>query len=220
MKELIAKGCRLIILVPVNENVDEALLYAREMGVFTILVDTKASDNHTADIHIVSDDDVNGEHLATYLLMRKSHANILLLSDNDNLTGFANTIESSGKEGFHIVNTAYLKEHPDDNMNALLQNAGDFDTILAGDSEQAYLACRYFPGKNVLSIGGSPKEKRMLTDKRILATVTRFPSVIGESAVKGAYDLLNNREYEATVNVPGKLITSNTVGSYNPEKWE
>lgn len=220
IKELITAGCRLLIIVPVNDTVDEALRYAKEMGVFTILLDTKARRHDLADISIISDDYVNGEHLATYLLMRKSSANILLLSDDDSLSGFADTIKNAGKTDFNIISTAYLKKEPDESITALIRRAKDFDTILACSSEQAYLACAYFPQKSILSIGGSPGEKMRIANGRLLATVTRFPSVIGEAAVKGAYDILNNRHYETSIIVPGKLITADTIGSYDPEKWE
>ena len=44
--------------------------------------------------------------------------------------------------------------------------------------------------------------------------------MMGDEAVRGAYNILNGKVKEDTVIVPSKIITINTVNSHIIDKWE
>lgn len=227
IRDLVNEGCRLIILIPVNENVKEGIKYAKEKGVYIVAVDRMIRNETGADLNIFSDNYSSGRDLAKYLIVNRMTGNILLIckkdeeSVNESAAGFESFIKNERNDKFVIKGIIYTTGTKKDLKEQLTKfKDSDIDTCFCVSDDLAKLAAHELDNIYILSMGGSPDGKRMVSDKRIAATVNQFPLLMGENAVKGAYNILEGKYNAPTVIVPSKIITINTVDLHNMDKWE
>ena len=225
--DLVSEGCQLIIIVPVDEKVEEGIKYAKEKGVYTVLVDRMLREEKDADISVLFDNYSSGMDLAKYLTADRKAADILLIcsqgneSVNESAKGFEDIIKNSGNKNFRISGKIYCGKTKTDLKKQLKKyKLESIDTVFCVSDTLACWAKDEFENAYFLSIGGSPEGKQMVSNKDIAATVNQFPSMTGNETIRGAYNILKGNNEENTIIVPSKIITINTVDSHDMEKWE
>lgn len=225
--ELINKGCELIILIPVNENVEDGIKYAKEQGVYIVTVDRMLRDETEANLRVFSDSYSSGRDLAKYLVVNRSAGNVLLICKKDEesvnvgAAGFEDYISKLKNNNFKIEGTVYTDGTKGSLKEQLKKiKIEDIDTVFCVSDDLAKWVEQELGNVYILSIGGSPCGKQMVADKKIAATVNQFPSTMGDEAVTGAYNILDGNYEDRTFIVPSKIITINTVDSHNMDKWE
>ena len=227
MTELVDAGCELIFVVPVDAGVEGGIKYARERGVYVVIIDRILREENLANMRVVSDNYSSGRDLAKYLTANKSKANILLIcrlndeSANKSAEGFEDVITNLESKDFRIVGKIYTDGTRPDLKNRLnIYKEAGVDTVFCVSDSIAKWSKDELDNADFVSIGGSPDGKQMVSGRELFATVNQFPSMMGDEAVRGAYNILNGKAKEDTVIVPSKIITINTVNSHIIDKWE
>ena len=218
MTELVDAGCELIFVVPVDAGVEEGIKYARERGVYVVIIDRMLREENLANMRVVSDNYSSGRDLAKYLTANKSKANILLIcrlndeSANKSAEGFEDVITNLESKDFRIVGKIYTDGTRPDLKNRLnIYKEAGVDTVFCVSDSIAKWSKDELDNADFVSIGGSPDGKQMVSGRELFATVNQFPSMMGDEAVRGAYNILNGKV---------KIITINTVNSHIIDKWE
>ena len=106
--DMLNMGIDVLVVTPVDaEGLNDVLKRAREQGVLIIVVDSDLADPSLADCTIVSDNYRAGVLVGEYLLSQTDHADLVILTHNEAISGvervrgFLDTV--GGHEGFRIV---------------------------------------------------------------------------------------------------------------------
>ena len=226
VKELIEQGCEIIVISPVDEAVKEAIDYCKAEGVPVILLDKKKYEDEGVDLSVVIDSYALAQDLAKYLIASKNSAKVLIIHDElsgsrEALRGFSDTIDTNQSGDFEIV-ASVLCESKEELSYEKIKEYEDmgYDTIFTSSDELAIYAHRYNDKAGILSIDASPMAKRMVWERKMLATAATFPALVGENCVDMIYKIAEGEEFKSRVIMPSKLITVDTISSYELEKWE
>jgi hypothetical protein len=225
--ELVNAGCQLIFVVPVDGGVEEGIRYAAEKGVYVVIIDRMLREEKLSNMMVLSDNYSSGRDLAKYLTANISSANILLIcrlndeSANESTVGFEDVIRNLKNDNFKIAGKIYTNGKMMDLKEKLsTYKTSDIDAVFCVDDSMVQWSRDVLDNAYFISIGGSPKGKQMVANRELFATVNQFPSIMGDEAIKGAYNILEGKTEADNIIVPSKIITVNTVDSHNIGNWE
>lgn len=223
------QNIQVLIVCPVNEStLSEVLEECLSAHIRVILIGDGEPQGKISTV--TSDFESAGEQLAHYLAGQTASAKILVITREnsvaaDNLvTGFAKALEEQPE---YVYFTEICLENSVQSAREAVEKAIkadlDFDTILTineGFGIGAFAAVRDAGLQDevcILSMDGGPDGKHMIRNGCFLATAQQFPSLIAERALAVA----DQPEEEILCEkVPVKLITRNTIASYDMDKWE
>lgn len=245
LKALLEKDLDDLLLCPASDaDLDDLLTLCRVAKVRVILAEGRLGDSDQEKAfrvaeggspvayEVYSDDYDAGEKLADYLLTRSRNAHILLLGRKSSSRserredGFTDHLrENSGASVTRAVQTV---ESMEDAMSCVEEACRDrlsFDTIFAADdtiAAGAYAGLKHNSrtgSVTILSVGGSPDGKRMVSEGKIAADAALFPDLTASGAVGYLYGENGSGNYGVR-EVPVKLITKYNIDSYDIDSWE
>lgn len=227
--QLVDENIAGLFVIPVDSHkIEPALVYAREKGVPVIVLDAIIEDFPYVNGQVATDNVIIGEQIATFMMSQKKGANILILSEQDNvkdeqrIAGFRSQLE----EGYTVVDTLYVKPSTQQTYQQLSTISSPiYDTVFCTSDSIAYAMVAYkdqyrLDGLDILSVGGSPLAKRLVTKEDIMVTAAQYTVELASQSVSLMYACLEDKTLYREIEVPTKLITRYTVSSYNLDSWQ
>lgn len=222
-----------LLITPINStNIEKALLYAKDKHVVIIIIDNPVKRDDLVNCTIHSDNINAGKILGIYLKNNVSNLNIIVLSDDrsisarNRIAGFESVINNF--QDAKIIKTINTEDSDKKSMEAidnLIEKGINFNIIFSINDICALGAYASIKKHNIthvkiLSVDGSPKGKLMVKNGNFYSTVLQYPDILGEKGAKAILSLLGDNTVFKDMTVPVKLITKNTIRSYDLEKWE
>lgn len=218
MEDLIAKKVSVIIVNPVDSSaIAGAVTEAKKAGIKVIAVD-RAVIGETVACQIASDNVAGAKMAGEYLL--KLAGSGAKVAELQGVLGASATIDRG--KGFHQAVDGKVKIVASQTANFnraegltvcenILQGNGDLTAIFAHNDEMALGAVEACEaaGKKVIIVGFDATDDavKAVKAKRMAATVAQQPSLMGETAVNVAMDLIAGKSVAKDMPVAVSLIT-------------
>ena len=236
IRYFIDKGVQVIFVNAIEvDSLLEELQLCKEKGIIVIAVDTNLT--NTEDMYInytvISDNYNAGVQAAQDMMKNKTKANIVLLehsttvSGAQRIQGFIDTIAYNSN--YKIVERKECEgqlEIATPIMSEIIASGIQFDVVMALNDPSALGALAALQENNlnnvdVYGVDGSPETKVLIKENKMRGSVSQSPKQMGKSAVKIAYQLLDNKHFNNTYElIPVTLITSENIDNYNLEGWQ
>ena len=232
--DMLNMGIDVLVVTPVDaEGLNDVLKRAREQGVLIIVVDSDLADPSLADCTIVSDNHRAGVLVGEYLLSQTDHADLVILTHNEAISGvervrgFLDTV--GGHEGFRIVEEIPCEgklELAMPRMEKKKEKGIAFDNVFCLNDPACIGAAAALGAHglldrvNLYGVDASPDGKALIRDGNIQASAAQFPTRVGEQAADTLYSLLNGEKVESRILVPVELVTKENVEEYNVDRWQ
>lgn len=230
---LIDLGIDALLITPTNStDIESALLYAKDKDVSVVILDNPVKRDDLVDSTIHSDNFNAGKIQGIYLKNNVANLKIIILSNhgyisaNNRIQGFKSVINNFKEAKIvKIINTEGSDEKSMEAIDELIEKGVDFNVIFSVNdicALGAYASLKKHNVSNVkiLSVDGSPKGKSMVLNGGFYSTVLQYPDILGSKSAGDILSLLEDNTVSKETTVPVKLITKNTIHSYDLEKWE
>ncbi|SEQ50264.1 monosaccharide ABC transporter substrate-binding protein, CUT2 family (TC 3.A.1.2.-) [Amphritea atlantica] len=229
IESFVAQGMDMILLSAASyDGVEAAVLKAREAGVKVLAVDVKAKG---ADATITTDNTQAGMIACDYLVKQLGGKGDVVIingpkvsSVKDRVAGCKAVLAQS--PGIQLLssdlNSGGGREGGLESMTYLLTQFQQIDGVFSINDPSALGAqdAAQFAGRGefiIASVDGAPLAQQQLrrSDSLICATAAQFPNYMAAKAVETGYRLMQGETLEqTTILIPAKLITRETVDSY------
>lgn len=233
IRDLVNMGVDALLITPVDSTkIESSLLFAKDRGIPIVILDNPVYRDDLVSCTIHSDNFRAGSMQGVYLKNNVTNPNIILLSDNRDISaknrilGFEKIIKSFPEAKIiQEIDTIGSNEKSMEAIEKLIENKTKFNVIFSVNdicALGAYAALKKHNIEDVkiLSIDGSPKGKLMVMNNHFFSTVLQYPDILGDKSAKAILSLLAGDIVKKDTIVPVKLITNNTIRSYDLEKWE
>lgn len=231
--DLVNMGIDALLITPIDSfKISKTLEIAKDKGLSIVIIDNPVAREDLVDCTIHSDNETAGNLQGVYLKNNLSNSNIIVLNDErsiaseNRILGFEKIINSfSGAKIIDTINTLGSSEQAMIAIENEIDKNTKFNTIFAVNDicalgAYAALEKHGITDIKILSIDGSPKGKLMVMNNHFFSTVLQYPNIIGEKSAIAILKILDGKKIEKDITVPVKLITKNTIRSYDLEKWE
>lgn len=227
--ELIQRKAKIIFLNPVEaDNIEPALLAAKNASVPIIAIDTNVDRNDLVASTIVSDNFMAGTQCGEHLIKNYPGGKIALLthsraqSAKDRIAGFLSVIEQH--PDFTVVDQEDCLgqlELAMPAMEKMLRRHPEINVVMALNDPAAMGAVAALQNNNRLSntaiygVDGSPDVRDMIARGMITATAGQQPRKMGQEAIHAAQLLLTGQKPEKLIKLPTILITKENIHQLN-----
>lgn len=234
INDMLDMGIDVLVVTPVDAGgLNDVLKRAREQGVLIVVVDSDLADPSLADCTIVSDNYRAGVLVGEYLLSQTDHADLVILTHNEAISGvervrgFLDTV--GGHRGFRIVEEIPCEgklELAMPRMEDFIEKGITFDNVFCLNDPACIGAAAALGAHglldqvNLYGVDASPDGKALIRDGNIQASAAQFPTRVGEQAADSLYRLLDGEKVESRILVPVELVTKENVEEYNVDRWQ
>ena len=224
-------GAGTIFVCPVKSfGLEDTFEKCREMGIQILTVGNLAANKDNINYAVSSENYEAGVQMSSCLAGTVESGKILIIGEENSLTsderiaGFVSLL--SQNDNYKISKTVLNSGKAEEARDAVLEkikNEGKFDAVFAVTDRigmGAYAAIKKRGHENdtrILTVDGSPDGRKMVEAGRFLGSSGQYPSVIAKRAVELAGSEGGTGQ---EVRVPVRLITRNTITSYNLSKWD
>lgn len=230
---LIERGAKGLFVVPVDwAEAAPVLAEARARGIRVVVMNFRPADGDSADICVTYDDADAGAQVGRYLAEQVRGARVVLIeyagakAAADRLDGFAESI--SARDGFSVVGRVACEERAESVASAMeewIAGGVPFDAVFAPSdvsmcAAAAVLKAHGMTDVALVGMSGSPEVKAMIRDGDVLVVATLLPVELGSRAARAMYSLLAGGSAEREIMVPIQLLTRQTVGGADIDKWQ
>ncbi len=233
--ELIEEGVNVLIINPVdghNKKIQQAMAYAKNHDVRTIVIDTPLSDSRYVDTTIVSNNYQAGVLCAKNMMKNQSSAKIFLLEHRqalsavDRIRGFTDTIK--GHKHYRIVGRRNCLGQTDLAMaetQAFLKKKIAFNTLMSLNDPATLGALAAFEERHlqhiaIYSVDGSPELKKIMSDMSVIQTIAaQSPLTMAKRAFACALQLYHHQHVKAEIVIPVTAITQHNINNQELTGW-
>jgi ABC-type sugar transport system substrate-binding protein len=233
VNDVIAQKADLVIISAINpDSIIPALEACKAAGIKVLNYDCAVGDPSLAESFVTSDNYLLGKLAGDYWLDNVATTGKVIIFTNDEVDGprlrhqgFKDRINERGG-GIEFVRVQYnggdIRQQVEDSLTANPDANGYFGTVSIITTEAyASIDARGIGDKvPIISVDGSPDEKKLLQVDGIVATVAQSTNSIADKCVEFAYKILAGEEVEAQFLVPGFIIDKNNLSQYDINGWQ
>lgn len=230
VEDFITKKVAVIIINPVDsDGIVPAVKKANDANIPVITVD-RAANGGTVASHIASDNVAGAKAACDYLIKQVGSGNIVQLEGiagtsaaRDRGKGCKDAIDAQSSVKLVASQTAdFARDKGLNVMQNLLQSNPDVKGVFAQNDEMALGAVQAIvaPGKSgqitVVGFDAVDDALTAIKDGKMAATIAQQPTLMGETALATAKDIVDGKTVEASQPVEVKLVTKDNVAEFMP----